>query len=120
MMFKLIQEARPFFLSVVANPMDITFDHPVFLFLAGLQLILAIRSKHTMGVLIGMQSVGSLFGKRYGLLDGVDFGHSLPQMLAIRVFAVWVLLLLLIRLRTLSPTKGKKNPSPIVFEIAIN
>ena len=120
MMFKFIQEARPLFLSVVVNPMEITFEHPAFLVLAVLQLILAIRSRHTMGVLIGMQSVGGLIGRYYGLLDSMELSHSLPQRLAIRVFAGWIFLLLLIRLRTFAPSKGKESLFSLIIQIHDN
>lgn len=93
------------------------FDDRIFIAAALLQLYLAFRSKHTMGILLGFQTSGYLasqyFGIDYSLYSQFSPGTFVEKSAAF-VISAWVLLLLLIRLGTLFPTRLYMKQFPII------
>lgn len=96
--------------------MDIKLERLIFA-ASILQLLLAFRSKHTMGILLGVQTSGYLaskyFGVDYSLYSQFSPGTFVEKGAAFVILA-WILLLLLIRLSTLFPTPAYVNHFPII------
>jgi hypothetical protein len=92
---------------VLGAPADLRFEHPAFAALAALQLLLALRARHTMGAVVGLLTTAML-SLKYTSIDLAELGFHLHVPQYARLFlAAYVVVLLVIRLLTIKSPKGE-------------
>jgi cbb3-type cytochrome oxidase subunit 1 len=92
---------------VLGAPADLRFEHPAFAALAAMQLMLAVRARHTMGVIVGFLT-SAILCLKYTSIDLAKLGLQvhIPQYARLAL-AAYVVVLLVVRLLTLKTSKGK-------------